>query len=177
MPRPRAPRLGGRTLAALAAAGLLIVAACGGDDDAASVDSALDERREEVAERGEDVMPFDLDATTHRFDRQADGLVETVTADDPEDAEQIELIREHLDQEAERFAAGDYADPGSIHGEDMPGLAELEAGADDVTVAYEPTPEGGRVTYVTRDAALVDALHRWGKAQTTDHGSHAENSS
>lgn len=121
-------------------------------------------------------MPFDLDATTHRFDERDDGLVQTVVADDEDDADQIRLIREHLAHEAERFAAGDLGDPASIHGTDMPGLAALEAGAaaGDVDVAYEPTAGGGRITYTSDDPALVGALHDWSSAQVTDHGDHAE---
>jgi hypothetical protein len=165
--RERASRIG---LAALFAVGLLTAAACGDDDDTA-------ERQEEVAERGAEVMPFDLDATTHRFEPVTDGLVQTVWADDPVDTEQIDLIQGHLEEEAERFAAGDYGDPSTIHGEIMPGLAELEAGASEIAITYEPTPEGGRITYVTDDATLVDALHKWGEAQVTDHGSHAEDGS
>jgi hypothetical protein len=33
---------------------------------------------------------------------------------------------------------------------------------------------GARITYTTADAALVEALHAWGKAQVLDHGAHAE---
>jgi hypothetical protein len=172
--RPGQTRASRICLAALIAVGLLAAAACGDDEDGTAVAA---DRQQEVAERGADVMPFDLDATTHRFEPVTDGLVQTVRADDLTDTEQIGLIRGHLEEEAERFAAGDYGDPTTIHGEDMPGLAELEAGASDIAITYEPTPEGGRITYVTDDATLVDALHSWGEAQVTDHGSHAEDGS
>lgn len=163
----------GGTRPLLAAAGLavaLAVGACG--DDGAGGASA--ERRAEVAARGADVMPFDLDATTHRFEPVDSGLVQTVVADDAGDAEQVALVREHLTHEAERFAAGDFADPASIHGDDMPGLAELEAGADRIAVDYAEVPAGARLTYTADDPELVDALHRWGEAQVMDHGDHAE---
>lgn len=142
--------------------------ACGGSDPG--------NRQDEVAERGAQVMPFDLDATTHRFDDRDDGLVQTVVADDEDDADQVRLIREHLAHEAERFAAGDLGDPAAIHGADMPGLAALEAGAaaGDVEVAYESTRGGARLTYTADDPALVTALHEWSAAQVTDHGDHAE---
>jgi hypothetical protein len=143
-------------------------AACRGDDDPTG------ERQDEVAERGAEVMPFDLDATTHRFEPTGDGLVQTVVADDPDDDEQVRLVRQHLTEEAERFATGDYADPAAIHGDDMPGLAELEAGASAITVTYDDTATGGRLTFRTGRAELVDALHRWAEAQTMDHGAHAE---
>ena len=69
------------------------------------------ERQADVAGRGRQVMPFDLDATTYRSSPTASGLVETVVADDPDDDENIALIRDHRNHEAERFAAADYRDP------------------------------------------------------------------
>ena len=161
-----------RSVVAVAAAVLCLgVAGCGGDGGDGEAGA---ERQAEVADRGADVMPFDLDATTHRFEPTPDGLVQTVVADDPEDAGQVDLVRQHLAEEAERFSAGDYGDPASIHGDDMPGLAELEAGADAIEVAYDDTADGARLTYTTSEPALVDALHRWSEAQVMDHGAHAE---
>jgi hypothetical protein len=160
-----------RGTAAAALAWVTLIAGCG---DGQPVVTA---RQSQVAQRGERVMPFELDATTHRFEPVDNGLVQTVVADDSGDADQITLIREHLSSEAQRFTAGDYADPASIHGEDMPGLAELEEGAKDIAVTFEPTADGGRITYTTTDNALVDALHQWADAQVSDHGSHAEGAS
>jgi hypothetical protein len=148
---------------------VVLVVACGDTDD-----DQLADRQAAVAERGSDVMPFDLDATTHRFDPSATGLVETVVADDPSDTDQVELIREHLAHEADRFGRGDYGDPAAIHGHDMPGLAELEAGAASVTITFDELTDGARIAFTTDDPELVDALHRWGEAQTTDHGTHAD---
>lgn len=84
---------------------------------------AFDEpgRQQVVAERGAEVMPFDLDATTHRFDPTPDGGTESAVADDPSDTEQIELIQQHLREEAAAFTRGEFGDPAAIHGEDMPG--------------------------------------------------------
>ena len=160
---------------ALAAAGLAAtLAGCGGATGRSDGRDEGTARQAEVAERGAHVMPFDLEATTHRFTPVDSGLVQTVTADGAADTEQVALVRDHLAHEADRFRAGDYGDPAAIHGDDMPGLAELEAGAAAIAIAYEPTGAGGRISYTTDDPALVDALHRWAEAQVTDHGSHAE---
>jgi len=129
-------------------------------------------RQAEVAERGASVMPFDLERTTHAFRPLADGGVQTVTSNDG-DARQVELIREHLRLEAAAFARGDFASPAAIHGTDMPGLAELSAGASRMRVAYEDADTGGRLRFMTSDAGLVAALHRWFAAQRSDHGRHA----
>jgi hypothetical protein len=147
---------------------LAVLAACGPAGPTA--------RQAEVAERGSRIMPFDLDATTHRFDPDPDGLTQTVVADDPSDSEQVALVREHVRDEADRFARGDFDDPAHIHGDAMPGLADLRAGYTSIAVTYLDVPAGGRITYRTSDAALIQALHHWGQAQVSDHGDHAEHS-
>jgi hypothetical protein len=161
---------GAHTTSVLAAVILaaVTVAGCGAEDD------VLAGRQAEVAQRGADVMPFDLDATTHRFESIETGLVQTVTADDPRDLEQITLIREHLEEEAGRFAQGDFDDPATIHGHDMPGLAELREGADGIDIRFETRDGGARLIYTADDPELIEALHRWGEAQLSDHGDHAE---
>jgi len=148
----------------IGAAAALWIAGSSGDDD----------RQAEVATRGARVMPFDLERTTHRFEARADGGVQTVIADVAGDSEQIDLIRRHLEAEAARFRAGDFDDPAQIHGEEMPGLAELKAGAKRIDIRYEDVRAGARISYRTDDAVLVEALHDWFEAQLTDHGPHAE---
>lgn len=90
-------------------------------------------RQAEIAAKSRKVMPFDLDRTTHRFTKTTTGGIQTVTADDPADAQQIKLIREHLTEEIAAFRKGDYGDPASIHGGQMPGLRELEQGHTRIT--------------------------------------------
>ncbi|GGS88565.1 hypothetical protein GCM10010156_53810 [Planobispora rosea] len=131
-------------------------------------------RQAEVAARSRQVMPFDLERTTHRFAKSATGGVQTVTSDDPADTEQVTLIRGHLTAETARFRSGDYGDPASIHGGEMPGLRELGQGHDRIDIRYTELPAGAQVTYSTTDASLVEALHSWFDAQVTDHGRHAE---
>jgi hypothetical protein len=156
----------------LLAASLVVTVACaGGDDDSAD---ATAQRQAEVAERGREVMPFDLELTTHRFEPQDDGLMQTVVADPPVDPQQVDRIREHLREEAERFSEGDFSDPAAIHGHDMPGLVALADRADEIDVSYTEVVDGARITYRTQVPELVDALHDWSDAQLMDHGAHAE---
>jgi hypothetical protein len=130
-------------------------------------------RQEVIAHRGAAVMPFDLDATTHVFDSTSSGGVQTVVADDPTDIEQVALIRSHLRDEVRRFRHGDFGDPASIHGHDMPGLRTLEANADALTISYHDRTDGATVTFSSEDPVIVDALHDWFDAQLHDHGDHA----
>lgn len=133
----------------------------------------LPSRQVEVARRGAQVMPFDLNQTTHVFQRTENGGVQTVTANDPANNQQIALVQQHLQEEATKLKQGDFADPASIHGATMPGLAELRASAGRIDVRYTALPNGGQITYTTADATLLVALHDWFAAQLTDHGQHA----
>jgi hypothetical protein len=104
---------------------LAVALATGGAVAAVSVGGKDRSREAAIAERGAKVMPFSLDATTHVFDATASGGTQRVVADDPGDGKQIRLIREHLREEAAAFRRGDFADPSSIHGKEMPGLSAL----------------------------------------------------
>jgi hypothetical protein len=132
------------------------------------------DRQAEVAARGAEVMPFDLSKTQHVFAKDSSGGVQSVTAKDPADTLNIRLIREHLQKEAELFGHGEFGDPAAIHGDSMPGLAELRAAAGKVAVEYTELPAGAQIRYTTTDAGLRSALHRWFDAQVSDHGEHAE---
>ena len=130
-------------------------------------------RQEAVAQKGATVMPFDLGRTQHFFDDKPTGGVETVIANDARDAKQIELIRAHLQGEAQRFARGDFSDPAAIHGVDMPGLKTLASAGGRLEVAYKSLPAGASVTFTSKDAAVVRAIHDWFAAQRSDHAAHA----
>lgn len=131
-------------------------------------------RQESVARFGSEIMPFDLDATTHVFEPTANGGVQTVVADDPSDAREVELIRRHLREEAAAFRRGDFSDPAFIHGDDMPGIDKLSKHLGALEVRYREIEGGAQIIYETPHPELVAALHVWFEAQLTDHGEHAE---
>ena len=166
MKRPTVITLGAAVLAAVAAVAIAVVAR-GGEHNSAH------DRQAAVAKRGSQVMPFDLERSTHRFVKTADGGLQTVVSDDG-DPKQIALIRDHLRTEARLFRQGAFDDPVTIHGADVPGVADIRAGAARIDIAYSDVADGARLRYRTDDALLVVALHRWFDAQTSDHGAHAE---
>lgn len=132
------------------------------------------QRQAEVAGRGKDVMPFNLAATTHFFKKTAVGGVQQVVTKKPTDSEQVKLARSHLQEIREQFLKGDFSGPSHIHGQEMPGLAALQAAKPgQISIEYKNIKGGGQLTYKTKDAALVDALHKWFDAQLTDHGKDA----
>lgn len=130
-------------------------------------------RQAAVHTHGHEVMPFELDRTRHIFEMTTGGGIQDVFARSPGDTATVRLVRRHLRHEAARFGAGDFSDPASLHGSDMPGLGELSASAGRVRVDYRDIPAGGRITFSAKDIELVTAIHRWFGAQLSDHGSDA----
>jgi hypothetical protein len=153
--------------------GALIVFGASFDSVFVTAISSAQTRQVEVARKGAKVMPFDLEQTTHVFQKLDDGGVQKVVVKDPANKQQIALIQSHLKEESERFRKGDFSDPAKIHGEDMPGLAELKAGAKRIDVRYATLPDGAEIRYQAKDPKLVMAIHQWFSAQVSDHGHHA----
>jgi hypothetical protein len=119
------------------------------------------------------VMPFDMSKTVHVFRMTETGGVQSVIAKDAQATGQVELIRQHLRHEAMQFEAGNYSDPAALHGSDMPGLKDVQAGADAIRVSYAELPSGASITFETQDLHLLTALHRWFGAQLSEHGADA----
>jgi hypothetical protein len=138
----------------------------------ADMDHQTGARQEEVAERGSEVMPFDLERTTHLFEKTAYGGLQQVLSDDG-DREQIVLIQAHLQEEGLRFQEGDFDDPAQIHGDEMPGLAVLRAEYRQVEVVYTPLPDGAQIVYTAETPEVIAAIYAWFEAQLADHGDHA----
>lgn len=134
--------------------------------------SATANRQAQVDRNGAKVMPFDLTRTTHVFIDADTGGREVVTANDPTDVQQIDSIRSHLKGLVTRFSSGDFSDPAAIHGDDMPGLAQLRAGYGRIEFTYEEQPDGAALNYRTSDPVMVSVLHTWCAAQRGDHGAH-----
>jgi hypothetical protein len=130
-------------------------------------------KQEHVHHKGHSVMPFDLARTTHIFRMTESGGVQRVVVKDATAKDQVPLIQQHLRHEAEAFQRGDYSDPASLHGTDMPGLKELQAGAKEIKVSYSALPTGAELTFETTNLHLLTAIHRWFGAQLSEHGADA----
>lgn len=128
-------------------------------------------RQAEVGRRGPDVMPFSLKATTHFFTKTAEGGIQRVVVKSASDKTQVELVRGHLREIQSQFLKGDFSGPSHIHGDQMPGLAQLKAAKPGgIAIEYRHVDGGGELSYRTGDAQLVAALHTWFGAQLSDHG-------
>ena len=131
-------------------------------------------KQEHVHEMSHGVMPFDIAKTVHIFAMTESGGIERVIVKDRSDAHQVMLIQQHLRKEAARFQQGDYSDPATLHGASMPGLKELQAGAQRVKVSYSDLSDGAEIMFETADLHLLTAIHRWFGAQLSEHGADAK---
>jgi len=133
--------------------------------------TASPERLEEITQRGMHVMPFDLKQTQHIFNKTETGGLQQVIVRNPPNTQQVELIRQHLSKITQEFTRGDFSNPAKIHGQDMPGLAELrKAEPGQLHVDYKELENGAEITYSSKEPILIDAIHRWFDAQLADHG-------
>ena len=131
-------------------------------------------RQAEVAARGAQVMPFELTATSHVFTKNRNGGLQQVLVRNPKDKDQLRLVRSHLREIAGHFQAGDFSAPARIHGQAMPGLAQLQqARPGEISVHYRELHNGAQIRYATSNPALVAVLHQWFDAQLSDHGTDA----
>lgn len=152
---------------------LLAVTLCALATTAALAEPAQ-QRQAEVAVRGAAVMPFDLRTSNHFFTRSRNGGLQQVVLRNAGDVAQLRLVRSHLRDIAARFEQGDFSAPTQIHGEDMPGLAQLkQAKPGEIAIQYRDLPNGGQIRYATSNPALVAVLHQWFDAQLADHGADA----
>lgn len=153
---------------------LPILSSCGSGAD--STDSDNDKKISAVREKGSQVMPFDLNKTLHIFNKTSDGGVQIVNIRDPKYTDQLIPIREHLKKIAVEFKNGNFADPSSIHGIDMPGLSILQANSSKFSITYVQLVNGAKLEYISKDEKIISALHLWFDAQLNDHASDATNS-
>jgi hypothetical protein len=127
------------------------------------------ERHAALDQRGDQVMGFEHQRTTHHFLLEKDGGAIQVEANDPADAQSREQIRGHLTQIAQAFARGDFAMPGAIHDRVLPGIPEMTRLKDAISYRYEETGNGARVRITTADPAALEAVHAFLRAQIEDH--------
>jgi len=86
----------------------------------------------------------------------------------------VQWVRQHLQDIRERFLKGDFSGPAHIHGQDMPGLADLKAAKPgQMAITYKDIEDGAELAFKTSDPALIAALHQWFDAQLSDHGKDA----
>jgi hypothetical protein len=114
-----------------------------------------------VSQRGDHVMGFSHEKTTHRFRLFPDGGAVEVTANDPNDAETRAQIRRRQSHIAGMFGAGDFDAPMLIHGGVPPGVPVLKRLKTEVAYTFEAMDGGGRVRIRTGNRQALAAVYQF----------------
>jgi hypothetical protein len=144
-------------IAALAAATI----ACGQDKPA--------DHHSEVNARGDHAMGFSHEKTTHHFRLSKDGGSIEVQADDKNDIESRDQIRDHLKHIIGMFSAGNFEMPMFIHDQVPPGVPVMKKRKKQITYELENLESGGRVRLLSQNPEVVKAIHDFLRFQITDH--------
>jgi hypothetical protein len=131
-------------------------------------DSA-DQRHAGVVQRGDQVMGFSHDKTTHHFRLYKDGGSIEALADDTADAASRQEIREHLQHIAGMFKSGDFNAPMLIHARTPPGVPTMKQLRNQIEYRVEETPKGARVRVSSGNLKAVAAIHNFLRFQIKDH--------
>jgi hypothetical protein len=131
--------------------------------------SEQDQHHQGVLERGDEVMGFSHEKTTHHFRLYADGGAIEADAQDAQDTASREEIREHFAHIATLFAAGDFSAPMLIHGPNPPGTEEMKRLRSDIQYHLENTERGARLRITTKSAEAAQAVHKFLRFQIEDH--------
>ena len=120
--------------------------------------------------RGNKVMGFDQDATTHHFLLFADGGAIDVGVKSTGDTTNLTAIRSHLPHIAIMFQDGNLEAPMLVHdSKQVPGTAVMAARTSRIRYEYVETKAGGRVNITTTDPEALAAVHAFLRFQITDH--------
>jgi hypothetical protein len=119
--------------------------------------------------RGDHVMGFGHDKTTHHFALTKTGGIIQVRANDANDAASRDHIRMHLQHISKSFAAGDFEDPMEVHAETPPGVPVMKNLKSEIRYRYESIERGGRVVIQTQDADALKAVHEYLEYQIREH--------
>lgn len=122
-----------------------------------------------VDERGDHVMGFDHEKTSHHFLPTPSGGAIEVSANEPDDTASRDAIRTHLAHIAKKFSEGDFEAPMLIHDRVAPGVPVMERKKDGIRWTYESTGAGGRIVIATGDAEALSAIHDFLRFQIEDH--------
>ncbi len=131
--------------------------------------SAQEQHHEGVAKRGDEVMGFSHEKTTHHFRLYADGGAIEAEANDVNDTASRDEIRSHFGHIVKLFAAGNFSAPMLIHAQNPPGTEEMKRLRDSIQYKLETTEKGGRIRITTKDSDALKAVHEFLRFQIADH--------
>ena len=119
--------------------------------------------------RGQMVMGVDQYSSAHIFEDLPDGGRIVLERPDVTDSLGINTIRAHMHAIAGAFARGDFALPGQVHDQVVPGTEVMAARRDRIRYDAIDLPRGGSVRIATTDSAALSAVRSFLAFQRHDH--------
>ena len=122
-----------------------------------------------VDARGDRVMGFSHEKTTHHFRLYEDGGAIEVEANSAADTASRDQIRGHLRHIATMFAAGNFNAPMLIHDQTPPGVPTMQKLKPEISYRFRQTTRGAAVDIVTANREALAAVHEFLRFQISDH--------
>jgi YHS domain-containing protein len=122
-----------------------------------------------VNSRGDHVMGFSHEKTTHHFKLYKDGGAIQVTVKDGSDGDQLKAVRAHLKVVADDFAKGNLSMPMLIHNTNIPGLQTMKRLHGKISYSYADIANGGSVKITSANPEAIKAVHSFLDLQIKDH--------
>ena len=88
---------------------------------------------------------------------------------DPSDTAAIRTIRAHMHDIESAFRQGNFAAPGLVHAQDVPGTRVMAERRDAITYTASDRPRGAELRIRTSDATAIAAIHQFLGFQRSDH--------
>lgn len=119
--------------------------------------------------RGDHVMGFSHEKTTHHFELNQDGGIIEVRANDLADTQTRDQIRGHFHHIVQMFMDGNFNAPMLVHAQDVPGTAVMSRLKDQLHWQLQETPRGAKIIVVADNKPALDAVHEFLRFQIADH--------
>jgi hypothetical protein len=123
----------------------------------------------EMNSRGDHVMGFDNNKTTHHFRLLPQGGIIEITANAAEDTESRDQIRSHLGHISKMFAAGNFNAPMLIHEQTPPGVPVMQKLKSEIEYRFEETERGASIHISTSNSKALQAIHKFLRFQIKEH--------
>ena len=128
-----------------------------------------EKHHQDVAEKGDHVMGFSHEKSTHHFRLYSDGGAIEVTANDAGDAPTREAIQGHFSHIVKMFAAGDFTAPVLIHSQNPPGSEVMKRLRSKIDYRLTNTASGARIRITTQNPEALKAIHAFLRFQIAEH--------
>jgi len=143
--------------------------ACAQQSQPADLQESKHDSMESMNERGDKVMGFDHDKTTHHFLLRSNGGVIQIEANEKTDTASRDEIRQHMRHIAMMFAEGNFSAPMLIHEQNPPGAEVMKQLKSEIKYEFGENERGAFIRISTGNTAALKAIHDFLRFQIREH--------